>query len=157
MKGSAIARLNTPTLWLNSHFLDLEGKLTTTEEVVRKAIQSYKSGDAETVSSLLHDEIRYCIHANAETGPYCADCCGTNAFWETIGRIQADWSIDDYRLTDIIVSGERAATQIGVTITSRHTGATRETELALFWTVKDGCVVELHEYHDTAAAARAKG
>lgn len=129
----------------------------TTEEVVRKAIQSYKSGDAEAVSSLLHGDIRYCIHANPETGPYCADCCGKNAFWETIARIQADWSIDDYRLTDIIVSDDRAATQISVKITSRHTGASRETELALFWTVKDDCVVELHEYHDTAAAALARG
>ncbi|WP_420414005.1 nuclear transport factor 2 family protein [Roseibium sp.] len=128
----------------------------TTEEIVRKAILSYNSGDADTISALLHDDVRYCIHANAETGPYCADCSGKNAFWETISRIQADWNIDEYRLTDIIVSGERAATQISLTITSRHTGVSRETELALFWTVKDGCIVELHEYHDTAAATLSK-
>ncbi|WP_298985566.1 nuclear transport factor 2 family protein [uncultured Roseibium sp.] len=128
----------------------------TTEEVVRNAIQSYNRADVEAISALLHDDIHYRIHANAETAPYCADCGGKTAFWEAIGRIQSDWSIDDYRLTDIIVSGERAATQISLTITSRHTGVSRETELALFWTVKDGCIVELHEYHDTAAAALSK-
>ncbi|WP_422038363.1 nuclear transport factor 2 family protein [Roseibium sp.] len=128
----------------------------TTEEVVRTAIECYNRGDAETVSSLLHDDIRYRIHADVETGPYCADCTGKNAFWNTIGQIQADWQIDEYRLTDIIVSGDRAATQISVKMTSRHTGVSRETELALFFTVKDDRVVELHEYHDTAAAARAR-
>lgn len=128
----------------------------TTEEVIRKAIQSYNSGDGDAVSSLLDDDIRYCIHADPETGPYRADCRGKSAFWEAVGRIQADWNIDEYRLTDLIASGERAATQISVTITSRHTGATRTTGLALFWTVKDGHIVELHEYHDTAAAARSR-
>ncbi|WP_420332599.1 nuclear transport factor 2 family protein [Roseibium sp.] len=128
----------------------------TTEEVVRNAIECYNRGDAETVSSLLHDDIRYCIHADAETGPYQADCAGIGAFWQAIERIQADWQIDEYRLTDIIVSGDRAAAQIGVKMTSRYTGVSRETELALFFTVKDDRIVELHEYHDTAAAARAR-
>ena len=128
----------------------------TTEEVIRKAVECYNRGDAETVSALLHDDIRYCIHADPETGPYQADCAGIGAFWKAIERIQADWQIDEYRLTDIIVSGERAAAQIGVKMTSRYTGVSRETELALFFTVKDGRIVELHEYHDTAAAARAR-
>lgn len=116
-----------------------------TEDVVLKAIECSNRGDADTVSALLHDDIKSCIHADAETGPYHTDCAGKGAFWKAIERIQADWKIEDYRLTDIIVSGDRAAAQIGVKMTSRRTGASRETDLALFFTVKDDRVVELHE------------
>ena len=128
----------------------------TTEEVVRKAIEAYHNGDADAVSGFIHADIRYCIHADTETGPYHADCLGLEAFWQAVGKIQADWVIDSYQLADLIVNGDRAATQIDLAITSRHTGTPRKSELALFWTIKNGQVVELHEYHDTAAAARSR-
>ena len=129
----------------------------TTEEIVRRAVEAYDNGDAEAVARYLHTDIRYCIHADAEIGPYCADCRGPEAFWQAVGKIQADWVIDSYRLKDLIVAGDRAATQIDLETTSRHTGVSRKTELALFWTIKDEQVIELHEYHDTAAAAQARG
>ena len=126
----------------------------TTEEVVRKAIEAYHNGDADAVSGFIHADIRYCIHADTETGSYHADCLGLEAFWQAVGRIQADWVIDGFRLVDLILDGDRAATRIDTDITSRHTGTSRKTELALFWTIRDGQVVELHEYHDTATVAQ---
>lgn len=128
----------------------------TTETIVRAAIDAYDNGDAETVSMMLHDDIRYCIHADEALGPYQTDCRGKVAFWEAVGKIQVDWEIVSYRLADLIVSGDRAASQIDLEIKSRHSGVSRETELALFWKIKDDRICELHEYHDTAAVSRAK-
>ena len=127
-----------------------------TEQTVRELVEAYDAGNNDRVTERLHDDLRYCIHGNKELACFHADTSCKAEFFDVVAKIQADWRIDSYKLTNLVVEGERAAAQIAVTATSQHTGKSMDTDVALFLTLKDGLVKELHEYHDTMMAARAR-
>jgi len=127
-----------------------------TEDTIRQAIDAYDRGDADTVAALLHADVCYTINSNADLGPYHADCHSKAEFFNAVSAIQADWSIDSYKLGDLIVSGNRGAAQIQIQMTSHHSGRTTQTRLALFMTVEGGKLTEIHEYHDTANVGTAR-
>lgn len=128
----------------------------TTESTIRSAVEAYDRGDFETVSSLLSDTVCYTINAHPDHGPYRADCHSKAAFFDAVGPILSDWRMDSYKITDLVTSGSRGAARIAVAATSNHTGRTLQSGLALFFTVEDGLITAIHEYHDTAAVATAR-
>lgn len=128
----------------------------TTEDIIRAAVEAYDRGDSAAVAGFLAQDLHYTINANPEIGPYFADTRSTDQFFDAVASIRADWSIDSYKIADLIVSGDRGAAQIAVTITSRHTGRKVDSRLALFMKVRDGQLTEIHEYHDTANQASSR-
>ena len=127
-----------------------------TEDVIQAAVKAYDEGDGERVSTLIADAIHYQIHGAEGFGCYRCDTHDAPSFWDAVSKIQADWEIKSYRLVDLICEGERGAAQIAIEMTSRHTGKHVSSGLALFLTVRNGQIVELHEYHDTAAAGSSR-
>ena len=128
-----------------------------TETTIRAVVKAYDAKDMDKVASFLADSICYKINSSGHTGPYTADCRSKEAFFVAVQAILDDWDICSYKLADLIVSGNRGAAQIAVEMVSlhdpKHSYAGR---LALFLTVENGQVSELHEYHDTAAAGTAR-
>ena len=121
----------------------------TTEETIRSVVEAYSRGDVDAVNGYLHDNVRYCILTNPDTSPFKADCAGRGGFWSAVQKIQDELVIDRYELEDIIVSGDRAATHITVGATNRVSGKSAHAGMAIFWTVKDGRITDIHEIHDT--------
>ena len=122
-----------------------------TEGTIRAAVAAFSEGDDAEFDALLSDDLHYSINAQPGVGPFCAEVDCKPAFYEAMGRILAEWEIRDYRIIDLIVSGNRGAAQIAYTAL-RHSGEAQfEARLALFLTVEDGKLTEIHEYHDTAA------
>lgn len=128
----------------------------TTEETIRAAVEAYDRGNSDRVAELVSSDVCYTINSHPDLGPYRADCRTRAEFFDAVSKIQADWNIDSYKIDDLIVNGNRGAAQIALTITSKHTGRSMDTRLALFLTVKDGQLSAIHEYHDTANAATAR-
>ena len=128
----------------------------TTESIVRQAVEAYDAADMERVAALVAENVHYHINAAPDCGPYVADCQCKADFFGAVGEILADWDIDSYKIADMIVSGDRAAVQIAIEMTSKHTGKQRTAALALFVTVKDGQLSEIIEYHDTKMVATAR-
>ena len=128
-----------------------------TESTVRRVIEAYDRQDADAVGALLSDELRYRINARPETGRYCATTEGKADFFAAIQPILDDWEVASYKLGDLIVSGERAAAQVDLTLRSRHRADhVFVGNLALFLTVVEGKITEIVEYHDTASAKTAR-
>lgn len=128
----------------------------TTEAVVRQAIEAYDARNMERVADLVAEDVHYKISAAPDCGPYLADCHCKADFFEAVGKIRADWEIASYKIADMIVQGDRAAVQIAIEMTSRHTGVKRANGLALFATVREGQITEIIEYHDTKMVATAR-
>ncbi len=126
----------------------------TTEDIIRTVIEAYDRGDKDAVDALVDDHVTYRI--NSHDGPYRADCCSREEFWDAVGEILADWEVTSYKLADLIVSETKGAAQIDVEMTSRHTGRSVGTGLALFLEVRNGKLVYIHEYHDTRVASTSK-
>lgn len=127
-----------------------------TKDTIRQAIEAYDRGDADTVAALLHEDICYTINSDPALGPYHANCHSKAEFFEAVGAIQADWNVDSYKLGDLFVSGNRGAAQIQLQMTSRHSGRTLQSRLALFMTVEGGKLTEIHEYQETANTSTAR-
>jgi len=125
-----------------------------TETVIRNAVDAYDQGKQDVLDALLSDDICYRIVSQPDTGPFVCDAAGKTAFYETVGAILSQWTITDYRIVDLIVSGGRAAAQITHCATHRVTGRKFDARIALFFRVEDGRITEIVEYHDTAALAR---
>ena len=128
----------------------------TTESTVRQAVEAYDAGDLEQVAALIAEDVHYKINSVPDCGPYLADCHCKTDFFDAVGNIRADWEIDSYKIADMIVQGDRAAVQIAIEMTSKHTGTPRSNGLALFLTVRDGQLSEIIEYHDTKLVATAR-
>lgn len=64
-----------------------------------------------------------------------------------------DFEYRSFRPVDFIHSGDRIAAQVEIHLTRRTNGQELVMRTADFWTVRDGKVVEMVEYYDTALAA----
>lgn len=129
----------------------------TTEQIVRDAVAAYASQDMERVLACMTDDIVYTIEASAAHGPYCAACNGKEEFVGVIGQIVGDYAVEKFELADIIVDGNRAATRVNATLRNRNTDTLVVGQSAIFWTVRDGLVSEVREFHDTAQLAAGRG
>ncbi len=127
-----------------------------TEQTIRTIIAAYDAGQLDRVAELMSDQLCYKINARPESGPYVADCHDKDASLKAIGAIRDDWNIDSFKLADLIVAGNRGAAQIDVTASSRHMDHTVNSNLALFFSVENGLVTHLIEYHDTKAVSTAR-
>ncbi|MGK7654664.1 nuclear transport factor 2 family protein [Roseovarius sp. B08] len=125
-----------------------------TEEIIEKAVTAYSSGDTGALDAFLADNLCYWINGQPECGKFTCDVTGKPAFSDAVGAILERWDISDYRIVDLIVSGDLAAAQVAHGATHKQTGRQFDTRLALFFAVRDGQITEIVEYHDTAAFAR---
>ena len=129
----------------------------TTEQIIRDAVFAYASQDIDRVLACLTDDIVYTIEASEPLGPYRANCADKEGFVQVIGQIVGDYVVEKFELADILVDGDRAATRIDVTLRNRITGTLVVGQNAIFWTVRDGLVSEVREFHDTAQLAAGRG
>lgn len=124
-----------------------------TESIVRAVCDAYQSKNIDDLLGLCTDEICYRQYSASDRAPYRADCTGKPAFVAALSDIGRDWDLQSFRIADIVVSGNRAATQCEAQFKRTTTGADMRTRNALFWTVKDGLVTEITEFYDTAGIA----
>lgn len=60
------------------------------------------------------------------------------------------WSMNYYRVDDMIAEDDRVAVVGATSWTNKSTGKTVETRKVDIWRFEDGRAVEFHEYYDTA-------
>ncbi len=125
-----------------------------TEDIIRRAVTAYNEGDEEGLDPLLSDGLRYRVNGQPDSGRFHCDVVGKPDFYDAVGRILDIWEVADYRIVDLIVSGDRGAAQIACSATHKGTRRHFDTRLALFFTVGGGRITGIEEYHDTAAMAQ---
>lgn len=88
------------------------------------------------------------------------DCCGAaqahrgEALRPALETMCGLFQVQDLRPGPAIIDGDRAAVAIQARFTFTPTGETVETAMADIWTFRDGKVVEVAEYLDTARLAQ---
>ena len=84
---------------------------------------------------------------------HCADDVVFRWVAEPEMSLDNDFEYRSFRPLDYIHSGDRVAVQVEIHLTRRTNGQELVMRTADFWTVRDGKVVEMVEYYDTALAA----
>ena len=67
--------------------------------------------------------------------------------------LDSDFEYRSFVPVEIIDGGEKIAAQVEIHLTRKTTGQKLVMRTANFWTVRDGKIVEMVEYYDTALAA----
>jgi ketosteroid isomerase-like protein len=128
----------------------------TTEETIRAAIGAWTAGDLDAALDLCAEDAGYRIVAVPDLGAFQADCHDRDEFRATLVALLSEFEMLRYDLVEVIASGERAATRVDLRMRHRQTGRMVDTQLAGFWTVRDGKITSLDEWHDTAQVAQAR-
>jgi len=119
--------------------------------VVQRALEAFNAGDAETFLGYVDDDVRFWMNGgHLFSGP--AD--GKPAFLELVGRVNAGLSAPiRLEVLNAIPAGEWAVIEAqGSAVTA--SGTPYRNRYCMLWRVRDGRIVELKEYNDSALVER---
>ncbi|RUW78234.1 nuclear transport factor 2 family protein, partial [Mesorhizobium sp. M2A.F.Ca.ET.067.02.1.1] len=78
---------------------------------------------------------------------------GKQEFLSRLLALDDDFEYRHFVPVEIIDGGDKVAAQVEIHMTRRTTGEELIMRTANFWTVRDGEIIEMVEYYDTALAA----
>ena len=122
--------------------------------LVEKIYELWRAGNVEALFENLTEDFAFDQKACKEDTIYAGRCCGQQNILQRFATIQENWEILKYTPIELIGDGERVAARNAIVYKNRHTGQVLETEVAHFWTFKDGKADELVEFFDTGLVAR---
>jgi len=121
-------------------------------DVVKSLYDAYAKRDIKGALDHCADDVVF--RWVAEPGaPYIRAGNGKEEFLARLMSLDNDFEYRSFRPLDFIHSGDRVAAQVEIHLTRRTNGQELVMRTADFWTVRDGKVVEMVEYYDTALAA----
>lgn len=123
-------------------------------ELVQQIYAAVGRGDIGAVIEDMTDDVEIHLHGPAEipfagtfTGPD-----GVGRFFQAIGN-SAD--VHELEPREFIADGDQVVVLGRERLTAKPTGRSWETDWAMVWTVRDGKVSRLREFHQTDAIAAA--
>lgn len=123
-----------------------------TRDVIKRIYQLYAAGDLAGAFEAMHEDICYHWNANAELARFSGACASRAEMAARLEELLTVWAPEIFEPMEPIVEGDRAAARVRIRYRHRTTGKILESELAHFWTMRDGRVAELVEFYDTAYA-----
>lgn len=125
-------------------------------EVVKQAYDAITRGDLPGLLAEMGDdvEIRF-------PGPSAIPFAGTYSGHEGVGRFakdlvdNIDWETREFQPREFIAQMDQVVVLGDERLTSKPTGRSWQTEWAMVWTVRDGKIFLLREFHQTDAIAAA--
>lgn len=123
-----------------------------TRDVINRIYQLYSAGDLAGAFGSMHEDVCYRWNANTDLARFAGTCASRAEMAGRLEELLTVWEPEAFEPTDPIVEGDRAASRVRIRYRHRTTGKVLESELAHFWTLRDGRVAELVEFYDTAYA-----
>ncbi|HLM59037.1 MAG TPA: nuclear transport factor 2 family protein [Pyrinomonadaceae bacterium] len=124
------------------------------QRVVQSVYEAFGRGDAAGVLAACAEEINWRFPPS-EVVPYFGERRGHQGVIEFLTRIGGAVEFEEFEVRELIPAGDRVVALGRERGRVRATGKTFENEWAMFYTLRDGKVVELRSYEDTAAVADA--
>ncbi len=124
----------------------------TPKAVVEEMYRAYAAGDMDAALATFAPDVLHVAHATNRNAAFCGTFTGHNGLLDRIQAIGAAFAFESYVPRTIIVEGERVAAMVDFAAVHRETGARFDSTIAHFIVVRDGKIVELIEFFDTAMA-----
>ncbi|MER9895355.1 nuclear transport factor 2 family protein [Mesorhizobium sp. M0119] len=122
-------------------------------DVVKKLYDAYAKRDIEGALVDCADDVVFRWIADPVQSRYAGVARGKQEFLARLVALDSDFEYRRFMPVEIIDGGDKVAAQVEIHLTSRTTGDEFVLRTADFWTVRDGKIIELVEYYDTALAA----
>ena len=121
-------------------------------DVVKNVYDAYAKRDIVGAMAHCSDDVVFRWVAEPEA-PYIGTGNGKHEFLARLVALDRDFEYRRFVPVDIVDGGDKIAAQVEIHLTRRTTGRELVMRTADFWTIRDGKVIEMVEYYDTALAA----
>ncbi|WP_256754326.1 nuclear transport factor 2 family protein [Mesorhizobium sp. Mes31] len=121
-------------------------------DVVKNLYDAYAKRDI--VGALAHcsDDVVFSWVAEPQA-PFIRSGNGKQEFLARLMSLDNDFEFRSFVPVEIIDGGDKIAAQVEIHLTRKTTGEELVMRTADFWTVRDGQIIGMVEYYDTALAA----
>lgn len=120
---------------------------------VLSAYAARDRGELDDVMAAFHAEAAFTLAGDRECGGVAGNCNGHAQIKDSMAQLIAGFQFSDRKILSTLVDGDRVAVHSRVTIRGGPKNLERETEMLDLFTMRDGKIVELTEFADTALAA----
>ena len=124
------------------------------ESAIRKLYAARAANDIEACVSGFAPQACFRWAGSQRDCPLAGEASGVDAVRAATAAMMDAYAIESYEHREIVIDGENAAVLTDVRMVFRPTGERFSTELFDLWTFRDGQVVGLTQFGDTALAAR---
>ena len=128
----------------------------TNKQAMRRVLKAYGEGDHEPVTALFHDEFVWTSHAPLELFRFGGPHRGRAEAIVGMAMIAADYSMHRYDVIELVGEDDVVWMSARLDVTSRRSGRNFKLSLASRWQFRDGMLVALTEYYDSASVALAE-
>lgn len=130
--------------------------MSTTEpiEIAQSMYRAFARGDVAALLARFHPEARLIVHA-PDTIPYGGTRQGLREIERWFGELGSTVSIEQLEAETMISSGDEVAVRGIESGRSTATGRRYQSGFVHFWKIRDGLVVRLDDFIDSAAVAAA--
>ncbi|RWB24787.1 nuclear transport factor 2 family protein [Mesorhizobium sp.] len=122
-------------------------------DVVKNLFDTYAKRDIEGALVDCADDIVFRWVAEPAQSRYAGVAKGKQEFLARLLALDDDFEYRRFIPVEIIDGGDKVAAQVEIHMTRRTTGEEFVMRTADFWTLRDGKIIEMVEYYDTALAA----
>jgi uncharacterized protein len=122
-------------------------------DVVKKLYDAYAKRDIEGALVDCADDVVFRWIADPVQSRYAGVARGKQEFLARLVALDSDFAYRRFVPVEIIDGGDKVAAQVEIHLTRRTSGDEFVLRTADFWTLRDGKIIELVEYYDTALAA----
>ena len=122
-------------------------------DIVSNLYKTYADRDIQSALAHCADDVVFRWIADPRLSRHAGIAHGKQEFLARLVALDDDFEYRRFVPIEIIDGGDKVAAQVEIHLTRRTTGEEVVMRTANFWTVRDGKIVEMVEYYDTALAA----
>ncbi|MDG4896374.1 MULTISPECIES: nuclear transport factor 2 family protein [unclassified Mesorhizobium] len=122
-------------------------------EIVSNLYKAYADRDIEGALSRCAEDVVFRWIADPRQSRHAGTAHGKQEFLSRLLALDDDFEYRHFVPVEIIDGGDKVAAQVEIHMTRRTTGEEFIMRTANFWTIRDGEIIEMVEYYDTALAA----
>jgi len=124
-------------------------------QVVQKLYQAFGTGDGPGLFSVIAPDIDWKFNGRASEVPYAGHFHGHAELMNFLGIVAQTAEVIEFGPHEVYAFDDKVVSLGGEKVRVKVTSKVFETDWIHFFTIKDGQIIRLREYYDTAAMTEA--
>jgi uncharacterized protein len=124
------------------------------ETMIRKFYAARVAGNVQEIVDGMAADVDFTLAGNSAASPVAGRLRGSDKLHPHITKLVQAFKFNTYEIVSLVVEGSKAVVHARANVTSTVTGETVDTDLADFFTFKDGRIAAFVQFCDTALAGK---
>ncbi len=124
------------------------------EAKIRKFYAARVAGNVQEIVDGMATDVDFQLAGNPTASPVARCLRGSDKLHPHVTELVRAFKFNAYEIVSLVVEGSKAAVHARANVTSTVTGETVDTDLADFFTFKDGRIAAFVQFCDTALAGK---